>query len=975
MGLIPAIGAVVAYAAQKNGPRTIPRPAGAAAAEFDSRLLVAGNLSLEVSNYATLGSDYTWTGPDSDLPDPNRPDTNRLSSGAEFPAGSRKVHLYNANLWIGGIRNGDTLVTRSIGAVTGTSIEVIPETALLASSRLPFTEVFDPSARSDVQVDCVISDTSIHIIPDDEDSNIQNPLGIMIRQTGMAWSSEPYDDFVIFEYVIRNASEAQIESTYVAMFLDADIWGTDADYGFTDDVAGFIPELGLAYAMDNDGDPDSGDWYDRSVRSAIAIAPVSLVPAPACTTFNWWIAAYSTGGEPFDPPRGDHGTYRRMATGPSMPDQMQAAVEYGFPIYPPRGSFYNDVADGLDTRVLLSVGPYDLMPGDSVTIALAVVMGDSVHVAPDDFATYWDPSNPDAFYNRLYFGDLIRNTETARALYHNGFDPIGAAPIALAASPVSDTAFSLTWQPVRFSGVTGYRVYRRDLTTSGSWQMVGSVDSQPTAFVDRDVIPAHDYEYSVAGIDEETGEGYKSRSIVVTAARPVVVPALAVQGESPVVDLTWTLSLPEPQFAPPSYLNIYRREDAADTPALLDQIPIIGASATSNRGNPQGSLAARSAPRGEPWIPIQTLMGEYTDESAESGVVYWYAASITNTLGLEGPRSEPVRAAPMALSDPGLVLRLESPYERTGGGANDPAVSFYRDWAIGSGLEYQVFKIDNTSMGVDSLRRALSRRVPIVLACDDPAGQYFKQWINVFFDDYLRSGGQCLFVGRRMPARFGSAWMMGHPDNLPGVRTLRFYSEGLVGRVFSVYSTMEEYLPVPFVQYFRREFRYAEPAITGWTKLILDSALAFSEYPTSVYAQNWEPYGDGHLPTMSAIDSISDGVTLYRFVSGLPDTSVFHGKISGFARNAPGAHFVLINVPLSLIERDAAVAALNAGMEWLQSTRPARDYAQGKSDLHLMIEFLYGGDVAVNQEWDQNGDGKIGLIDLVRSIDRARMNR
>ena len=55
---------------------------------------------------------------------------------------------------------------------------------------------------------------------------------------------------------------------------------------------------------------------------------------------------------------------------------------------PPANS--QDIADGFDTRFLLSFGPFDLAPGDSVRFFYSVVMGNNAHVDADDFSTYYN---------------------------------------------------------------------------------------------------------------------------------------------------------------------------------------------------------------------------------------------------------------------------------------------------------------------------------------------------------------------------------------------------------------------------------------------------------------------------------------------------------------------------------------------------------------------------------------------------------
>ena len=93
----------------------------------------------------------------------------------------------------------------------------------------------------------------------------------------------------------------------------------------------------------------------------------------------------------------------------------------GFLAPPSNPSFAADLADGIDTLFLLSVGPYQVGVGDSVRLYFSVVMGPDVHVDPGDFADYFAVDNPDAYYQRLDFAPLLANAGYADYLYQSIF--------------------------------------------------------------------------------------------------------------------------------------------------------------------------------------------------------------------------------------------------------------------------------------------------------------------------------------------------------------------------------------------------------------------------------------------------------------------------------------------------------------------------------------------------------------------------
>ena len=99
-------------------------------------------------------------------------------------------------------------------------------------------------------------------------------------------------------------------------------------------------------------------------------------------------------------------------------DQLWANINSDQDGWLPPTDYCDDIADGYDTRFLLSFGPFNLLPDDSIYFTIALVMGDNVHVEPDDFEKYFDDKNPLVFFNKLDFSDLINNVNVAEAYYN-----------------------------------------------------------------------------------------------------------------------------------------------------------------------------------------------------------------------------------------------------------------------------------------------------------------------------------------------------------------------------------------------------------------------------------------------------------------------------------------------------------------------------------------------------------------------------
>ncbi|HSH00018.1 MAG TPA: hypothetical protein VLB27_08210, partial [candidate division Zixibacteria bacterium] len=75
------------------------------------------------------------------------------------------------------------------------------------------------------------------------------------------------------------------------------------------------------------------------------------------------------------------------------------------------------------TTSTLSIGPYDLAPGQTVNFAFAYVGAENFHTNPRNKIDNWDPLNPQKFIDNLNFDSLITNAVLAKWVYVNpGYD-------------------------------------------------------------------------------------------------------------------------------------------------------------------------------------------------------------------------------------------------------------------------------------------------------------------------------------------------------------------------------------------------------------------------------------------------------------------------------------------------------------------------------------------------------------------------
>src|SRR4030042_5880501 len=139
------------------------------------------NLWLTITNWGLLGSQggaFPETGTDSSAP------------SAHFPGGSGLNYLYAGALWVGGVVEGETLV--SIGEDGWlVNFEMLPDIC-------PDGEIKKSEKFGDQEFIATYTDTLTDSGYDDPyDLRFHKPLKVKITQHSYSWVSPPYDDFVI----------------------------------------------------------------------------------------------------------------------------------------------------------------------------------------------------------------------------------------------------------------------------------------------------------------------------------------------------------------------------------------------------------------------------------------------------------------------------------------------------------------------------------------------------------------------------------------------------------------------------------------------------------------------------------------------------------------------------------------------------------------------------------------------------------
>ncbi|HXF49278.1 MAG TPA: T9SS type A sorting domain-containing protein, partial [Verrucomicrobiae bacterium] len=345
---------------------------------------------------------------------------------------------------------------------------------------------YSPDAISDMDFIAVYYDTlkdpRLVTTPDPENGKPHKPMGLRIEQRSHSWSAEWGQDWVLLDYTITNMGDEPIRKAYIGLFMDPSIGNFAKGTLFSnDDYTAFqtrikpdsclgggalqipnIENLNIAYAYDNDGDPEEGSNFGLSSSNPTGALGVKILRArealrpdgtlAAGLSFNWWIPDASgllDWGPQHAPgltnsfgrrgqPMGDVMRYKYLSNREIDYDQIMSTIiapdlfvdtllqsaNWLLPLEP-FGSAV-DIANGADNRFLLSSGPFELDVGESVPVTFAVFAASAFHTDPANFqANFPNPSdfqNPNkvrAYKQSLAFQGLFENSRMARKVFDN----------------------------------------------------------------------------------------------------------------------------------------------------------------------------------------------------------------------------------------------------------------------------------------------------------------------------------------------------------------------------------------------------------------------------------------------------------------------------------------------------------------------------------------------------------------------------
>jgi FlgD Ig-like domain len=350
-----------------------------------------GQIHHHVSNWGLLGST------------PTDPPTiyYQHSPSAMWPPGSGDEYIWAAGLWVGGIVQGEQLVSTGAFSSEFLPTEAVADTVHFTAHGAPGGSRY-PWPNPDDDGDGLEDEDILNGLDDDGDGLVDedfagigdqhfvcsyndfdpaiqenrpdhNPLNLNIVQQSIQWSNPLADEFIGYEFTITNMGGVDIEQVHLGMFSDSDIGWRGYELAATDDYAGFVSTtyqasngavvpVQVAYMYDGYAYFGNGlvDGYVGWVLCGHTTDPEGVVAPvePGVNSFHHFVgnASFDQGGDPTN----DAERYEMMSIPHWDPDTQ-----------PPW--------DRNDYRVLMSSGPFpSLAPGQSLSYQVALVLGDGL---------------------------------------------------------------------------------------------------------------------------------------------------------------------------------------------------------------------------------------------------------------------------------------------------------------------------------------------------------------------------------------------------------------------------------------------------------------------------------------------------------------------------------------------------------------------------------------------------------------------
>ncbi len=356
-----------------------------------SFVLNVGELHVNITNHGLIGSQFTANLPFSTAP------------SGEWPGGSGHEYLWGAGLWIGGMINGQPVVSTGqpvrelrpgpglfdtiYEARNGKVVRPWPN-EVATGNRLPHPRADDDQdgeydedllngsdddgdglvdedfgQLGDQMFTCTMKDNTAlarELYPE------HNPLNLTVVQRAAAWYREDLEDIVILEYEIYNHGYQILDDLYLGFFVDCDIQRRGENQSGHDDLAGFFNgairgsdgsfnRIQLGWMHDADPTDPLPGWFGTVLLEHKTDFSQSTAPNHTKVRSFQIFATKATVNQDGEP-RSDPDRYSLMARDEHDPDRR--------------------IDQPGDLKYLISSGPFNFVkPGQKLIYRLAMVAG------------------------------------------------------------------------------------------------------------------------------------------------------------------------------------------------------------------------------------------------------------------------------------------------------------------------------------------------------------------------------------------------------------------------------------------------------------------------------------------------------------------------------------------------------------------------------------------------------------------------
>jgi len=848
------------------------------------------------------------------------------------PPDTGAEYLFAGGIWVGGIVGGDTLVSTAMDGWIGIR-EMYPDGNQPAVTKVPSPADFTMRAE--------FSDTSVWLggYDSEDGGRVHMPLDLHMVNRSHVWRTDPENQTVIYDLLLTNVGSQVIEDAYVGFYFDCDVcYDCASGAGYTDDITGTLRDHGIAYIIDNDGDLTPLNPGELPAPRAFGFKFLASTFDPVDTNFNWWIShgtssldfgprLKETPGDPWrdfgtgglgTPARDDNKYYILSHTEWDYDQIMTPSIEPDDPIWLGAEPWLAmDFANGYDTRFLVSIGPFDLVPGESQRLLYATFTSSDVHTYPDNIdnliqGTY----DPEAYLDSLHLTSLITNGELSDSLAGILLDP-ALPPTGLRVAEEDENEITVEWDKWCSDNVAGYHVYLSEIPVDSlpypgvpaPWlrptelSEVAYVGSGQTSYI-LDNLEPHKFYYVNIAHETAKGVGEACDPIYVKLPDPPFVPLFEMEFSFYEAGGPVTLNWSPPEATTVDHYNVYRFDSSQAT--TRKYYPFYDEGYSAAWIDPQDSFFVDGTTyyyyAMEPYATVTPSKTVFTDYDVQEDRVYVVTA--VDEYGFESLFSIDVTATEVLPRTQDILVITHA--RKTGilWMNFDSVLAFYDSVLIG--YDYDIYDWHDSAkiyLGMPDWHDF--SRYDLVLidqgAYEDVVGNYIETYGHGF-SKYLLSGGKLGYFGL-----FGDLLGQSAIDD-PGYRDA---SHPFIQRFFGIDSSFyvgwayfhHNSLPMEDTLF---AFRRAQPALAGFPAVTYDtSANRFS------HISNLWPTDDSP-PCVSVFGVNETGVTTHLFESIPGVSSMNAGQPGGVHTVKEHSNTYLFGFHLWYMEHDGARALIEA---------------------------------------------------------------